>query len=167
MALDYAVAAGCAVIIFGMLFQARSGTGFDGRRLVMPGWPLLLVLAIGLSLPVAIRRRAPAQAILLVLAACAVTLILGGAITRGPFLPLALVLYVVASTGRRAIAVAGLAGALALSRAIGSLLFELSPTDPLTLGSMAVLLASVALVASYLPARRATRVDPLIALRSE
>jgi putative ABC transport system permease protein len=62
---------------------------------------------------------------------------------------------------------AGLAGALALSRAIGSLLFELSPTDPLTLGSMAVLLASVALVASYLPARRATRVDPLIALRSE
>ena len=62
---------------------------------------------------------------------------------------------------------AGLAGALALSRAIGSLLFELSPTDPLTLGSMAVLLGAVALVASYLPARRATRVDPLIALRSE
>ena len=62
---------------------------------------------------------------------------------------------------------AGLAGALALSRAIGSLLFELSPTDPLTLGSMAVLLGSVALLASYLPARRATRVDPLIALRSE
>jgi predicted permease len=62
---------------------------------------------------------------------------------------------------------AGLVGAVALSRAIGSLLFELSPTDPLTLGSMAVLLASVALLASYLPARRATRVDPLIALRSE
>jgi ABC-type antimicrobial peptide transport system permease subunit len=61
----------------------------------------------------------------------------------------------------------GLAGALALSRAIGSLLFELSPTDPLTLGSMAVLLGAVALLASYLPARRATRVDPLIALRSE
>jgi putative ABC transport system permease protein len=61
----------------------------------------------------------------------------------------------------------GLAGAVALSRAIGSLLFELSPTDPLTLGSMAVLLGAVALVASYLPARRATRVDPLIALRSE
>jgi predicted permease len=62
---------------------------------------------------------------------------------------------------------AGLVGAVALSRAIGSLLFELSPTDPLTLGSMAVLLASVALLASYLPARRATRLDPLIALRSE
>ena len=61
----------------------------------------------------------------------------------------------------------GLVGAVALTRAIGSLLFELSPTDPLTLGSMAVLLASVALLASYLPARRATRLDPLIALRSE
>ena len=62
---------------------------------------------------------------------------------------------------------AGLAGALALSRAIASLLFALSPTDPLTLGGTAVLLSAVALVASYLPARRATRVDPLIALRSE
>ena len=62
---------------------------------------------------------------------------------------------------------AGLAGAVALSRAIAGLLFELSPTDPLTLGSMAVLLTAVALLASYLPARRATRVDPLIALRAE
>jgi signal transduction histidine kinase len=114
VALDYAVAAGCAVIIFGLLFQSRSGTGFDGRRLVTPEWPLLLLLAIGLSLPVAIRRRAPAHALLLVLAACAVTLILGGAITRGPFLPLGVVLYLVASTCRRAIAVAGLAAALAL-----------------------------------------------------
>jgi putative ABC transport system permease protein len=62
---------------------------------------------------------------------------------------------------------AGLAGAVALSRAIASLLFKLSPTDPATLGSVAVLLTAVAFVASYLPARRATRVDPLIALRSE
>jgi putative ABC transport system permease protein len=61
----------------------------------------------------------------------------------------------------------GLAGALALSRAIASLLFELSPTDPLTLAGTAGLLSAVALLASYLPARRATRVDPLIALRSE
>lgn len=62
---------------------------------------------------------------------------------------------------------AGIAGALALSRAIASLLFNLSPTDPATLGGVAALLASVALLASYLPARRATRVDPLVALRSE
>jgi ABC-type antimicrobial peptide transport system permease subunit len=62
---------------------------------------------------------------------------------------------------------AGLLGALALSRTIRSLLFELSATDPATLGGMAVLLAAVALLASYLPARRAMRVDPVIALRAE
>jgi len=62
---------------------------------------------------------------------------------------------------------AGLVGALALSRAIAGLLFELSPTDPVTLVAVAVLLTAVALLASYLPARRATRVDPLIALRAE
>jgi predicted permease len=61
----------------------------------------------------------------------------------------------------------GLAGALALSRTMTSLLFDLSPRDPATLLGVAVLLAAVAFVASYLPARRAARVDPLIALRSE
>ena len=61
----------------------------------------------------------------------------------------------------------GLVGALSLSRAIASLLFELSSTEPMTLAGVAGLLMAVALLASYLPARRATRVDPLIALRSE
>jgi putative ABC transport system permease protein len=61
----------------------------------------------------------------------------------------------------------GLLGSLALSRAIAGLLFDLSPTDPGTLAGVALLLTAVALLASYLPARRATRVDPLIALRSE
>jgi putative ABC transport system permease protein len=62
---------------------------------------------------------------------------------------------------------AGLFGALALSRVIASMLFELSPTDPATLAGVAGTLVAVALLASYLPARRATRVDPVIALRSE
>jgi putative ABC transport system permease protein len=61
----------------------------------------------------------------------------------------------------------GLAGALALSRSLSSLLFNLSPTDPSTLAGVAVLLGAVALLASYLPARQATRVDPLLTLRSE
>jgi putative ABC transport system permease protein len=61
----------------------------------------------------------------------------------------------------------GLAGALALSRAISGMLFGLSPSDPATLGGVAALLAAVALLASYIPARRATRVDPVEALRAE
>jgi putative ABC transport system permease protein len=61
----------------------------------------------------------------------------------------------------------GLLGAVALSRAIASLLFQLSPTDPGTLAAVGLGLTAVALLASYLPARRATRVDPLLALRSE
>ncbi|MGH9816548.1 MAG: FtsX-like permease family protein, partial [Candidatus Acidiferrales bacterium] len=63
--------------------------------------------------------------------------------------------------------VMGLAGALALGRVVQSLLFNTSASDPATLAAVAVLLALVALFASYLPARRATRVDPLVALRYE
>jgi predicted permease len=61
----------------------------------------------------------------------------------------------------------GLAGSLALTRFLSSLLFGVTPTDPLTFACVAVLLALVALAACYIPARRAIRVDPLIALRCE
>ncbi len=63
--------------------------------------------------------------------------------------------------------VTGLVGAVALSRFLSGLLFNLSPTDPATLGGVALTLIAVALLASYLPARQATRVDPLLTLRSE
>ena len=61
----------------------------------------------------------------------------------------------------------GLVASLALSRTLAGLLFDLSPTDPATLACVAALLSGVAALASYLPARKATRVDPLIALRTE
>jgi putative ABC transport system permease protein len=61
----------------------------------------------------------------------------------------------------------GLLGAVALTRVMSSLLFEVTPKDPLTFTSVALFLAFVAFVACYIPARRATRVDPLIALRYE
>lgn len=61
----------------------------------------------------------------------------------------------------------GLAGSLALTRAIGSLLFEVRPADPLTLNAVSLVLALIALLACYLPARRATRIDPVLALHCE
>jgi putative ABC transport system permease protein len=61
----------------------------------------------------------------------------------------------------------GVAGALGATRLIGALLFGVTATDALTFCAIAMLLASTALVASYIPARRATQVDPMVALRYE
>jgi putative ABC transport system permease protein len=62
---------------------------------------------------------------------------------------------------------AGLAGSLAINRVLASQLFQVNAFDPLIFASMAAALLVAALLASYLPARRAVRVDPLSALRSE
>ncbi len=63
--------------------------------------------------------------------------------------------------------VLGAGGAIATTRVLKSFLFEITATDPVTFGGAALGLVVVALIASYLPARRATRVDPMVALRTE
>jgi ABC-type antimicrobial peptide transport system permease subunit len=61
----------------------------------------------------------------------------------------------------------GLAGAFAMQRVIGNLLYGMTATDPATLAGVAGLLIAIAAIACYLPARRATEVDPLAALHYE
>jgi putative ABC transport system permease protein len=63
--------------------------------------------------------------------------------------------------------VVGLAVAVFATRFLSSLLYGITPGDPLTLGTAAAMLGAVALAACYLPARRAMRVDPMVALRHE
>ena len=62
---------------------------------------------------------------------------------------------------------AGVAVAVGATRFMASLLFGVAPTDPLTYSSVAAVLLAVALLASYLPARKAARVDPMVTLRAE
>ena len=80
------------------------------------------------------------------------------------------VLRLVLSEGVKLIVIgvaAGLAIALVLTRLMSSLLFEVKATDPLTFVAVTTMLGTIALLASYVPARRATKVDPIVALRYE
>jgi putative ABC transport system permease protein len=80
------------------------------------------------------------------------------------------ILWRVMASGGKLVAVGallGAAGALSLARFLGNLLYEIEPMDLPTFGSVLVLLGSVALIALWLPARRAARVDPMVALRAE
>jgi signal transduction histidine kinase len=117
--LDWTAAALCAAIIFAVLLRTDHSPYGIGLRVA--AWPLLLLLAVGLAFPVTIRRKAPIRALAIVLAGCVVLLVAGSSITAGPFLPLCLVLYVVATTCRRNVAVAALAGSLSLLVVQGAL----------------------------------------------
>ena len=80
------------------------------------------------------------------------------------------VLWMVLSQGLRLTVLgvlAGLSAAFAMSRVLGSLLFGVKPTDPLTIAAVVGLISGVALVACYLPARGATKVDPMLVLRED
>jgi putative ABC transport system permease protein len=80
------------------------------------------------------------------------------------------VLRMVLGQGARLVAVglvAGLLGALALRRILAGMLFGVAPTDPTIFASVIVVLSAVSLAACYLPARRATRISPMVALREE
>jgi putative ABC transport system permease protein len=80
------------------------------------------------------------------------------------------VLSLIMGTGMRLVSAGlgiGIIGAFLASHALSTLLYQTSPADPLTYGTVALLLAVVAMIASYLPARRAMNVNPLVALRAE
>jgi ABC-type antimicrobial peptide transport system permease subunit len=62
---------------------------------------------------------------------------------------------------------AGSAGAFVVTRLVRALLYNVTPTDPISFGGTALVLAAVALLAGLVPARRATRVDPIVALRGD
>jgi putative ABC transport system permease protein len=80
------------------------------------------------------------------------------------------ILKVVLGEGARMVVfgvAAGLIGSAMLTRFLQTLLFEIKPTDPITFGVLTALLVSVAILACLIPAQRASRVDPLVALRHE
>jgi signal transduction histidine kinase len=111
--LDWALAAVCALLVYGVMIRGRGIYAFPLNMWATGAW-IPPLLAIAVALPVGLRRRDPAGALILALAGCSVIVAVGGEINRGAFLPLALALYMVAATCTRRAAVAGLAASLAL-----------------------------------------------------
>ena len=110
---DWALAAVCALLIYGVMFKGRDVYVFPLSLWLAGAWAPPLLAAI-VALPVGLRRRDPVGALILALVGCSLIVAVGGEINRGPFLPLALVLYRVAATRTRTVAITALAASLAL-----------------------------------------------------
>jgi signal transduction histidine kinase len=110
---DWALAAICAFLVYGIMAKGWARHVFPMSVLPVGPWAAPL-LALLVAVPVALRRRDPVGAFLLGLVGCALIITAGGQITRGAFLPLALVLYTVAATRTRTVAAASLAACLVL-----------------------------------------------------
>jgi signal transduction histidine kinase len=119
--LDWAAAAASAVIAYAALLPGSRIYGLP-LYLELPGFWIPSLFALGLALPVVLRRSNPVRAFLLALAGCTLAIVLGGVVTRGLFVPLALVLYTVAASCRRIVAIAALVSSLALLVAEGIVL---------------------------------------------
>jgi signal transduction histidine kinase len=110
--LDWVLAAVCGVLFYGIMYRGRSVYVFPLSIWAVAWVPPLLAIAV--ALPVGLRRRDPVGALILELTACSVILAVGGEINRGPFLALALVLFMVAALCKRRVSVAALIASLAL-----------------------------------------------------
>ena len=111
--LDWVLAGACAVLVYGVMAKGRAIYLFPLSVWLAGSW-IPLVLAVVVALPVALRRRDPPGALILALAGCSVIVAVGGEINRGAFLPLAFVLFTVAATCKRSVAITGLIASLAL-----------------------------------------------------
>jgi len=138
-----------------IVFDSVSGQRFNALLLGVFGTLALLLASIGIfgMMSYAVSQRTREIGIRMALGAQPVDVV--RQMTREGMLP--------ALGG----VVIGLLGAVGLTRFIASMLFGIQSTDPLTFGGMSMLLIAVAFAACYLPARRAARVDPMMALRNE
>ena len=140
MRLDWAVGALCGVVCYFVLLKTEGFYRFWFIRWDPVTW-VPLMIAGGLAVSVATRRRDPSRALVVALAACAVAMVFGETITSGAFVPLALVLYMVAATRSRGAAVFGLAAALALLAIEGAIMHVAGtgPGDALAVGLVLII----------------------------
>jgi ABC-type antimicrobial peptide transport system permease subunit len=137
-----------------LLARARSRTAFTMTLLLAGAAGALLIGAVGIYgvISCLVSRRIPEIGIRMALGASAGAVV--WAVLQRSLAATVLGILI------------GVGGAIALTRVMGALLFGVSPLDPLTFGAVILVLAAVTAAAAYVPARRATKVSPLQALRS-